>query len=290
MNVVRISDGLGNQMFQYAFARRLQIDTGKPVSLDIRYINNEDIFYNREDNFQLKKNDYRRFGLDHFKVRLNIADEKELRHWKYLCHNGMGHKGISALAQKGLWPWGFCNEACDEAAAKGRHFPVYYKGYFFHLKYYDDVKEILQKEFVLKNKLHLPGELKEILKENQTIAIHVRRGDFLKWNRDLSQKDYYPRAVKLMSEKIEKPVYLVFSDDIKWVKENIKTDARTIYVSEMGFEDYEELAIMKHCQHYIIANSTFSYWAAYLSRNANKTVICPKHWKSDIIPEDWIKL
>ena len=93
-----------------------------------------------------------------------------------------------------------------------------------------------------------------------------------------------------MGEYIKNPVYLVFSDDIKWVKEHIKIDARKIYVSEMNFSDFQELTIMRYCKHNIIANSTFSYWAAYLNNNPEKIVICPRRWKKGIIPKEWISV
>lgn len=289
MNIVKISDGLGNQMFQYAFARKLQIDTGKTVYLDTRYVNNEDAVFRGENNYYTAQNDFRKYGLNHFKIRLNIADENALRNWSYLYNAGILQREIYTMAQKGLWPWGYCDEDLSGINIK-KHLSMYYKGYFFDLKYYDSIKKVLVKEFVLKNKLHLPAELRDILKNDATVSVHVRRGDFVKLNRDISQKGYYPRALRLMEEKVENPTYLIFSDDVEWVKNNLKIGGKTVYVSSMGFMDYQEMMIMKHCQHYIIANSTFSYWAAYLNQNPDKIVICPKHWKTAIIPEEWISI
>lgn len=289
MNIVKISDGLGNQMFQYAFARKIQIDTGKTVVLDVRYINNEDAAFRRENNYYTAQNDFRKYGLDHFKIRLNIADESTLRNWSYLHNTGILHREIYAMAQNGLWPWGYCDEDLNEIAIK-KYISMYYKGYFFDLKYFDSIRNVLVKEFVLKNKLHLPAELRNILQKDLTVSIHVRRGDFVKLNRDISQKDYYPRALKLMKEKVKNPTYLIFSDDMEWVKNNLKIDGKTVYVSNMGFMDYQEMMIMKHCKHHIIANSTFSYWAAYLNQNPDKIVICPRHWKTAIIPEEWVSI
>jgi hypothetical protein len=279
MNVVKITDGLGNQMFQYAFARSLQIESGSAVYLDTRYINNEDLIIRKEDRFQIKKNGHRKYGLDNFKITLPVAGNGILKHWNYLVD---GKSTYSFL-------WKYFDE--DVTGVKTSPIlPSYYKGYFFNLKYYKDIKPILQREFVLKQKLRLPDSIKYILENDNTVSIHVRRGDFLKLNRDISQKDYYPKALKMISEMINTPTFLVFSDDIEWVKNNLKIGERAIYISGMGFKDFEELAIMKHCKHNIIANSTFSYWAAYLNTNQNKIVICPKRWKTDIIPEEWIKV
>lgn len=289
MNIVKISDGLGNQMFQYAFARKLQIDTGRTVCLDIRYINNEDRDARKENNYYTDRNDFRQYGLDNFRIRLPVADEKHLRNWNYLHQKGKVHQGIYTMAKNGLWPFGYCDEDMN-GVKTNTNLPMYYKGYFFHLKYFDAIKEELKKEFVLKHKLKLPAELREILSDNNTVSVHVRRGDFLKLNRDISRKDYYPRALQMIEAKVENPIYLFFSDDIAWVKENIRTKGKAVYISDMGFRDYEELAIMKHCKYNIIANSTFSYWAAYLNLHPDKIVICPRHWKSNIIPKDWVCL
>lgn len=289
MNIVKITDGLGNQMFQYAFARKLQIDTGKPVFLDVRYINNEDVIARRENNYSIAKNSFRKYGLDNFKISLTVADEHTLSHWNYLDHTGSVHKKIYALAKNRLWPWRYCDEDLNGININ-TCLPMYYKGYFFNLKYYDSIKNVLQKEFILKNKMSFSSELRDILKHDNTVSIHVRRGDFLKLNRDISQKDYYPKAIKLIDEKVENPTYLVFSDDVEWIKENLKIAGKKVYVSDMGFSDYQELMIMKHCKHNIIANSTFSYWAAYLNPNQDKIVVCPKHWKTGIILKDWISI
>lgn len=289
MNVVKISDGLGNQMFQYAFARKLQIDTGKRVCLDTRFINNEDVVARSENPCQMSKNDVRHFGLDQFQIRLPIADNSVLKHWRYLSDIGILQRKVYTMAKKGMWFWGYCDGDLSEIHTD-TCFPVYYKGYFFNLKYYDEIKEILRKEFTLKNKMHIPAELRNILKYENTVSLHVRRGDFLKLNRDISQKEYYPKALELMSGKVGAATVLVFSDDIEWVKKHLHINEKVIYVSEMGFQDYEELVIMKHCKHHIIANSTFSYWAAYLNSNPDKVVVCPKHWKTDIIPKEWISL
>jgi hypothetical protein len=120
--------------------------------------------------------------------------------------------------------------------------------------------------------------------------VHIRRGDFLRVNRDISEKGYYKKALEYITDKVSNPTYLVFSDDIEWVKDNMHFEEKTIYVSDMGFRDYEELMIMKHCRHNIIANSTFSYWAGYLNNNPGKIVVCPKGWKTETIPEDWVRM
>lgn len=288
VNVVRISDGLGNQMFQYAFARKLQEQSGTRVYLDTRYINHEDL-RDKKDHYH-KKCGFREYGLQHLRITLPVADEKILRRWNFCERESIPEKMKYRLSQAYLWPWQYRDEEDKRrmSFSVNNLYSTYYKGYYFHLKYFDDIKAILQKEFRVKKPFTLPADLREVLEAENTVGLHVRRGDFVKLSCDISYTDYYRKAVERIAEYVENPVYLIFSDDIKWVRENMELAGRKIYVSEMGFTDYEELTIMKHCRHNIIANSTFSYWAAYLNDNPDKIVICPKRWKTDIISKEWI--
>lgn len=259
MKIVRISDGLGNQMFQYAFARKLRLMTKEPVYLDNRFINNEDRFLMGEIQNLKGKLGYREYRLEKFRIELPVADKHILWKWNYLKKDTTRDKLIYSLAEINFWMWCFCkenenlsNKRMNLQKLRGHR---YYQGYFFDLKYYDEIKPVLQKEFCLKEPLVLPRKLKEVLDNENTVSIHVRRGDFLKLNRNISQSDYYSKAIKQMEERIKKPIYIIFSDDIAWVKENLAIPGEKIFISEMGFEDYQELTIMKHCKHNIIANS-----------------------------------
>lgn len=275
MDVVRISDGLGNQMFQYAFARKWNIMTRHRVYLDTRFINNEDLFA-KGRNPQLKgKIAHREYGLSNFKTVLPAAD------------------GDALSCCEKLYQWFGQYKVEDEdfydAVFRGRiKFPAYYRGYFFDLRYFDDIRPLLQHEFSLRKKTKLPCDLREILVWENTVSVHIRRGDFLKLNRDISNSGYYERAFAYMGEKTASPFYLIFSDDMEWVKANVEIPGEKHFVSDMGFADYEELTIMKHCKNNIIANSTFSYWAAYLNANKNKIVVCPKGWRTRTIPTEWV--
>lgn len=294
MNVVRISDGLGNQMFQYAFARKLQLAGKGKVYLDTRFINHE-------DNFSMEKSDsfhercgYRKYGLNNFRISLSEANEKILMRWNFVSRNTFKKEFIYYLAKLHLWPWQYWDESENIKkilfGLKNNTCSCYYTGYFFSLDYFKDIRHILQKEFKVKTAIRIPVLLSRILKTNNTVGIHIRKGDFTKLSRDISETSYYIKALKKMEEYIVNPIYLIFSDDIDWVKNNLEIRGEKEYVSDMGFTDYEELTIMKHCKNNIIANSTFSYWAAYLNENPNKVVICPKRWKPNIIPKEWIAI
>jgi hypothetical protein len=290
MYIVKITDGLGNQMFQYAFARSLQIHSGKPVYLDNRYINHEDGIIQNEDVKRNKLNSIREYKLDKFKITLPIAETGMLKHWDYLWNEKiLKWDKYNLLTNRGLWCWRFVNEQYTQVNIRP-FLPTYYKGYFWKLKYYNDIKSILQREFTLREKIKLPNMIRNIISNENTVSIHVRRGDYLRVGWDISQKSYYPRAVSVIEQKVDRPVFLVFSDDIDWVENNLKIDGNVIFVSTLGFKDYEEIMIMKHCKHNIIANSTYSYWGAYLNSNPHKIVVCPRFWGAEIIPDEWIKI
>jgi hypothetical protein len=294
-DVVKITDGLGNQMFQYAFALRLHMVNGRRVYLDTRFINHEDKFVKERMDWFYQNCDRRKYGLENFRITLPKANADILARWQFVNQRNSIEKFLYSLSQNDLWFWRLKEEGQmgveNTLSLLKKHIrPVYFMGYYFDLRYFDEIRPFLQKEFCLKKPILLPAHLRKILNGSNTVGIHIRRGDFTKVFRDISQKNYYPKAMEIMDEHVEAPIYLVFSDDIGWVKENLNINGRKLYISEMGFSDYEEFAIMKHCKHHIIANSTFSYWAAYLNRNPNKTVICPKRWKTGIIPKDWISI
>lgn len=290
INIVRISDGLGNQLSEYAFARKLQKIKGGNVYLDNRFINNEDRIARGETH--LLKNGRRRYLMDKFRITLPIADATVLSGWDYLFPHNRKDRIIMELAQAGIWPWRYKDE---EKLKKGKLLRrsiflsnTYFKGYYFNLKYYDDIRTILQKEIRLKEPMKLPKDLKEILQQESTVSVHIRRGDFTIHRCSISRNKYYTRAIKRMNEQVKEPIFCVFSDDIEWVKENLNISGKVIYISGKGFSDYEEFTIMKHCRHNIIANSTFSYWAAYLNNNPEKIVIYPVSWGKDaIMPKGW---
>jgi Tfp pilus assembly protein PilP len=142
-------------------------------------------------------------------------------------------------------------------------------------------------------------ETKKKIEHSNSVAINVRRGDYLRHdyakifgNLDI---DYYLRAVELIQTKIQEPLFFVFSDDPKWVKENFNLQ-NIIFVGNDEFKDYEQLYLMTQCKHNIVANSSFAWWGAWLGINDGKIVIVPKYWTrkkkntKDVCPESWIRL
>lgn len=107
-------------------------------------------------------------------------------------------------------------------------------------------------------------------------------------------KDYYLKAINLISSKVVHPVWIIFSDDIEFVKNNYFFEGKAVFIDDsLGMRDFEQLMLMSKCKHNIIANSTFSWWGAWLNKNRNKYVVAPRKWFSsqrNIIPVEWIKI
>lgn len=167
-------------------------------------------------------------------------------------------------------------------------------GYFQSEKYFQDHSDEIRDLF-MSYKIDIGLELQEILKNENTCSIHVRRGDYLNSpnHHPTQNMNYYMRAIKEMPKD---SVFLIFSDDIKWCKENFPSlPEKFIFVE--GNKDYEDLYLMTHCKNNIIANSTFSWWGAWLNSNSDKIVVAPKKWfgpalknndTKDLYCEDWI--
>lgn len=173
-------------------------------------------------------------------------------------------------------------------------------GFFENSKFFNSIRPILLKEFtptggaiehntLLYRKIH----------ETNSVCVSVRRGDYVSNPQNekifnICDKAYFYRAMKVIREKVENPVFIFFSDDIGWVRQNIKTDGESYY--ERGDDPvWEKLRLMYSCKHFIISNSTFSWWAQYLSRNPDKIVVSPTRWykvngPSYLIEDSFIKV
>ena len=175
------------------------------------------------------------------------------------------------------------------------------EGYYQSEKYFTDYSEAVKKLFTLPQDLIPFFNFK---KEGITIAVHIRRGDYLK-NQEfhvILDKFYYDNAKKVIEEKLGfRPNYYYFSEDTDWIKENFKDDIKENDKIISGYKDYEELYLMSQCDHFIIANSSFSWWADWLSRlqdENSKIVIAPNVWFGpsgikdfqDIYCKNWIKI
>ena len=267
-HIVKIFHGQGNQLYHYAFGYILEKETGKKVCYDKS-------FY-KEKNREL----HERYVLDLYSIpKMNL-----------ITFSSKKNKMIKKYKQIGIVPnrWFF-----DKHLLHKKH--TYYTGHYFSEYYYNKYRKDIVKMFTLKIPLDPSNQkmLTEIKKHKNSVSIHIRRGDYLKyeWYRDIITFDnYYNKALKIF-EKMEDVHYFIFSDDPEWVKKNFKTGKPTTYVNINDVEHgYFDLELMRNCKHNIIANSTFSWWGAYLNENKDKIVVAPELFDTTDLPRYYLGL
>ena len=299
MIIVRISEGLGNQMFEYAYAyamhmRMREKNKNINVCLDMR-----------EES--ISKFDEKRIArpieIDKFNISLYKATEENLKHWDYIKEKTFINKFLLYLSNKKLYKYKLLQE--EGFKYKKEYMLVddntYIEGWFQQYMYFEKYRKNLLKEFTLKEEFIIPSELKKILEEKQVVSLHIRRGDYIT-NRNVRKimaicgKNYYSEAVKYVTSKLDNPYIFIFTNDEKWVRDNLFFDVPNIVISNnYNFSDIQEMVLMSYCNHNIIANSTFSWWGAWLNTHEDKIVVAPKKWflykkMNNIAMKDWIKI
>ncbi|MEN9921551.1 MAG: hypothetical protein RLZZ517_529 [Candidatus Parcubacteria bacterium] len=285
MIITKLKGGLGNQLFQYAFGRYLAEKNNDTLKLDILGLQ------------QNSKDTLRFYLLDKFNITAEIANQDEIQKIK----NPFGFLSkIARLINTKILRNFYIGFEEKLLKLKGN---IYLDGYFQSELYFKEIEPIIRNEFTLKNPLsQLAQKIEEqIHNEGASVSIHIRRGDYVTdpsaaKAHGTCDLDYYAQAISEISSSIVNPTFFIFSDDIEWVKENLKVESTT-YVSNPNLTEYEELILMSKCKHNIIANSTFSWWAAWLNSNPSKIVIAPKQWRKDIdsdklqiLPKTWIQI
>ena len=171
---------------------------------------------------------------------------------------------------------------------------LFVDGDFQNYEYFDHIKPILQKEFQPK---HLPlvsnDALYQVIEHSNSVCVHIRRGDYLseeyRQNFYVCDEDYYNKAIKVILQKVENPHIIFFSNDIAWVKANIHVNA-PCYYEPSDNPLWESFRMMYSCKHFVISNSTLSWWCQYLSPNTAKVVVSPDHWFNNKMMDAQVKL
>ena len=297
MIVVRICEGLGNQMFEYAYAYAVAQRMKKRkiiVYLDMR--DSDVTLYDR-------RRIGRRIAIDKFNISIPAADSEVLRHWNYIMDKTISHRMVQYMQSIGLWKYQVIQE--DKFHYEKKYLQIrddtYVNGWFQHYQYFNGYRKQLLSEFTLKEEWSIPEQLRQIMKEYQVVSIHVRRGDYItnSYARKLlpvCRKDYYMDAVKYLKTRVSNPYLFIFTNDEKWVNNNLYFDVPGIVITgHYNLSDVQELILMSQCKHNIIANSTFSWWGAWLNTYENKIVIVPHRWFKDVSRENialesWVKM
>ena len=294
-NLVIISNiigGLGNQMFQYAAGRACSLRLGVPLKLDTRDFSG----YQLHQGFELDRlfnchaliaadTDLAKIlGWQRAKLAQRLLRRPQLKNLRYKSY----------IVEPQFHYWNGINELKDN---------IYLDGYWQSEKYFHEYSDKIRADFTFKLPfLAQNSEIAQLVSQANAISLHVRRGDYANNPKTtamhgLCSIEYYRAAIGYIAERVQQPHFFIFSDDIAWVKNNLRIDFPHQYINHNhGLESYNDMRLMSLCEHNIIANSSFSWWGAWLNQNAEKIVVAPKKWFAsqkdarDLLPQSWVRL
>lgn len=284
MIISRIIGGLGNQLFQYAAGKALALQHHTELLLDVTAF----------DDYKL-----RNFDLAAFHTDLNFASKEQVSSFINRSIAGKIRDNILPMALRKVYK------------EKQFHFHprffrapanIYLQGYWQSEKYFLLVEETIRKEFTVKEEYRRNvSALAAKLSSTPSVSVHIRRGDYKNPAtveiHGMLEAGYYNKAIQLISQKTPGACFYFFSDDMNWVKENLPVE-NAVYVSGVMSQTHiEDFYLMSQCKHNIIANSSFSWWAAWLNNTPGKIVVAPENWFNkgprdtyDLYPKDWLSI
>jgi len=293
MVISNIIGGLGNQMFQYAAGRSLAEKYGDFTCLDVRQFPK----YKLHNGFEL----HRVFTIDS-----PIASFEEIKNLIGWRSYRIGHRLVSCKHLSFLRGNHFYIENAFPYDDNFFSLPnnIYISGYWQSYRYFLTHQSIIRNQFKFKPIIQgLNREIADRIINCNAVSLHFRRGDYVSNHRTNSihgtcSTKYYYSAMHYIQNHIKKPVYFIFSDDIDWVKRNFSIGREYYFIyHNTGTESYNDMRLMSMCNHHIIANSSFSWWGAWLNPIRDKIVIAPYRWFNDpsksthsLTPPTWIKL
>ncbi|HOI72947.1 MAG TPA: alpha-1,2-fucosyltransferase [Syntrophales bacterium] len=291
--IVRLNGGLGNQLFQYATGRMLADHHRTELKLDLS------AFHTGKE---------RTYRLNHLRVRERIAGDDEI---DALCGPPRNSfRGIVFRLLQRMRP--YHRRFVFQERCIGRYDPdilrtpksVYLRGYWQSEKYFLTVAGDIRREIaeIEPRDAHSREMEKEMLR-TASASVHVRRGDYVTDPaacevHGLCDGDYYRRCVRFLDERVKNLRLFIFSDEPDWVRRNMDLGSSAVVVDHNGGErDYEDLLLMSRCRYHIVANSSFSWWGAWLCDFQDKIVLAPRNWfragvleETDIVPDSWIRM
>ncbi|MEG1882489.1 MAG: alpha-1,2-fucosyltransferase [Clostridia bacterium] len=296
--------GLGNQMFVYAFARALSVQTGQQILLIDEQSSDApeavcglQHFRTDENAVKIVKGNFLRSGLRPISIKLLMGCAK------LLDIIGMKAPKMLHFAQRAFNLFsGIAGVSCQyngylpvQRLNKKRNF--LYRGYYQSERYFEGISSIIRDELRIKDELSRENEeFLQLIERGDSVCVHVRRGDYtsaaMRKRFLVCTVDYYQRAAKRMLLLKPQAKFFVFSDDINWTKSNIIFPSNTTFMNNNN-SSYEDMLLMYSCKHFILSNSSFSWWAQYLGDAKDKIVIAPDRWynkieDNDIYCRDWL--
>ncbi len=293
VNYIKLNGGLGNQLFQYSLGLYLNKIKKKIIKYDKSYftkkVNAPVIRIDRV--FDIKLDEIRKKQLN---LKTKIFTSKFIIHFlNYMSPKILDNMGV--FIEK--------NKKYDERILDTEKY-FYFSGYFQSEKYFLKIKKIIVEKIKLKKKINKSNlVLLKKIKKTCSVAIHVRKSDYInnpKFKKiyDVCGQKYYLEAIKIIKKKIKKPFFYIFSDDVEWVKKNFQDKKNVLIVQLNNKENHHvyDFELMKSCKHFIISNSSFSWWSCWLGSSKNSIVISPKRWfkdknqKRNPMLDSWIKI
>lgn len=277
MRLIKMTGGLGNQMFIYAMY--LKMRTAFPgVRIDL----SDMAHYRAHYGYELNKV----FNLPRTEFRVNQSLKKtiEFLFFKTILERKQGG-ALEPYTRRYAWPW------------------IYFKGFYQSEKYFAGVEKEVREAFVFDTRKASGkslGAMQEIMADPDAVSLHVRRGDYLSdkhWKSVgcVCQRPYYLNALSELGKRVEHPHYYVFSEDLDWVRRNLPLKDAVFVDWNKGEDSWQDMMLMSRCRHHIICNSTFSWWGAWLDSSPDKVVVAPERWTmeargADVMPEGWVKV
>ena len=300
MVIVRLAGGLGNQMFQYAFARRTALENGVPLKLDVVSGFRND-FYGRK------------YSLNHFNILEDTVTDRELKRiarTRSPSLVGKCHRLVNRLRPRGKsYILRECTFADFDLSILKGYEHIYIDGYWQSERFFQSIEEVIRRELSVKSPLEGANlEIANRIATEGSVSVHLRRLHGVSVSGEVDRAgvnlhgatslEYYHRAVEYLRNRQGELHLFVFSDNPEWAEENFHVPHPTTFVSHnRGDQDYEDLRLMTLCKHHIIANSSFSWWGAWLCENPQKSVIAPKKWFNDpsrythdLVPDRWHRI
>lgn len=290
MIIVNLMGGLGNQMFQYALGRRLAMERAVPLKLDLSWFSQQKM---------------RRYRLDQFQISAETATPAEICFFtKCHCPSVLWKMFEKLRTKHPQWLGQVVTYPGMSYYPQALQVPkyAYLNGYWQSEKYFKPIRQFLLQELIIKEGLVTPiRQMLDIIQSTNSVSLHIRRGDYVNNPRSnhvhgVLSLMYYQQAMQGLEGAIRSPHYFVFSDDIPWARQHLQDVKNVTFVDQNDPEqDHLDLTLMSACKHHIIANSSFSWWAAWLNQNQGKLVFAPRRWfndfsfdTQDLIPDGWI--
>ena len=294
MVIVKLQGGLGNQMFQYAIGKAISIKHNTTLKLDLSFL---------QDRSPKESFIFRDYDLGIFNLDVEISQGKEKN--SFIEGNQWLNRQINLIINENFKKIYFKEKSFEFDCNALKYKNVYLDGYWQSPKYFMNIENIIRENFSIKYPLlYNSQKIAMDIVESNSVCLNVRRTDFVNLKNTnkfhgVKEIEYFNEAINLLSSKVDDLKIFVFSDDINWCVKNLRFKFFTTFLTHehAGHKFNNYFQLMSLCKHFVIPNSTFAWWAAWLSQNPEKIVIAPYKWfnsnsinTADLIPVNWIRV